>query len=289
MSYGHADNLARGGAQRGEHEQTPQTAKAEQPGALAPDWYAAPGLLSVLTGHDVGALFRWVNAAGVVQRRIAVLTGSSQSEVADIMTGRRGRVMAYEVLARFCEGLGVPRERMGLSFWGPDGKWYGPPGAYPGGVTDTTTGEGADVLRRRFEQHLMALGAAAMVGGVVPGIGELDADLPVPGPPEDVPSRIGTGDVAILRGHRENLRDLARTYGGQGRAAVTLTDWADDWLDADASESTRGALLAELAHLHTITAWCCHECATRRCCFRMEVRDRPSLCRRSGEVKLEAA
>ena len=30
-------------------------------------------------------------------------------------------------------------------------------------------------------------------------------------------------------------------------------------------------------------------CATRRCCCRMEVRDRPFLCRRSGEVKLEAA
>ena len=31
------------------------------------------------------------------------------------------------------------------------------------------------------------------------------------------------------------------------------------------------------------------ECATRRCCFRVEVRDRPLLCRRSGGVKLEAA
>ena len=35
--------------------------------------------------------------------------------------------------------------------------------------------------------------------------------------------------------------------------------------------------------------WHCYECATRRCCCRMEVRDRPFLCRRSGEVKLEAA
>jgi hypothetical protein len=35
--------------------------------------------------------------------------------------------------------------------------------------------------------------------------------------------------------------------------------------------------------------WHQFECATRRCCCRMEVRDRPSLCRRSGEVKLEAA
>ena len=32
---------------------------------------------------------------------------------------------------------------------------------------------------------------------------------------------------------------------------------------------------------------CC--CATRRCCYRMEVKDRPFPCRRSGGVKLEAA
>ncbi len=57
MSYGHADDLARGGAQRGEPEQTPQTAKANPPGGLPPDWYTAPDLKPVLAGHDVGALF----------------------------------------------------------------------------------------------------------------------------------------------------------------------------------------------------------------------------------------
>jgi hypothetical protein len=31
------------------------------------------------------------------------------------------------------------------------------------------------------------------------------------------------------------------------------------------------------------------ECATRRCCLRMEVKGRPSFRRRSGGVKLEAA
>ncbi|MGH4016345.1 MAG: hypothetical protein ACRDSL_20950, partial [Pseudonocardiaceae bacterium] len=67
-------------------------------------------------------------------------------------------------------------------------------------------------------------------------------------------------DLAILRGHRENLRTMARTYGGQGRAAVALTDWADQWLTADTSEDTRRALQAELAELHTTTAWCCHDC-----------------------------
>ncbi|HEX2299874.1 MAG TPA: hypothetical protein VHH34_15410, partial [Pseudonocardiaceae bacterium] len=43
------------------------------------------------------------------------------------------------------------------------------------------------------------------------------------------------------------------------RGAVTLTDWAEQWLDADTSDITRRALLAELAHLHTVTAWCCHD------------------------------
>ncbi len=35
--------------------------------------------------------------------------------------------------------------------------------------------------------------------------------------------------------------------------------------------------------------WFPSSCATRRCCCRMEVKDRPSPCRRSGGVKLEAA
>jgi putative transposase len=38
-----------------------------------------------------------------------------------------------------------------------------------------------------------------------------------------------------------------------------------------------------------ILIWDNLKCATRRCCLRMEVRDRPSPCRRSGGVKLEAA
>ncbi|MGH4015651.1 MAG: hypothetical protein ACRDSL_17355, partial [Pseudonocardiaceae bacterium] len=111
MSYGHADNLARGGAQRGEQQTSPaeqrppETTKADPPGGLPPDWYTAPDLKPALAGRDIGALYRWVNAAGVVQRRIAVLTGSSQSEVADIMTGRRVRVMAYDVFERAAEGL----------------------------------------------------------------------------------------------------------------------------------------------------------------------------------------
>jgi transposase len=53
----------------------------------------------------------------------------------------------------------------------------------------------------------------------------------------------------------------------------------------------RGKLKALVAIARTILViiWHLLTCATRRCCFRMEVRDRPSPHRRSGGVKLEAA
>lgn len=53
------------------------------------------------------------------QRQIAQLTGQSQSEVSEILKGRR--VMAYVVLVRIAEGLGVPRAWMGLTahWWQP--------------------------------------------------------------------------------------------------------------------------------------------------------------------------
>ena len=95
------------------------------PDPIDPAMWSRPELQAVLIGHDIGALYRALHEAGMAQRRIAALTGTTQPQVADIMTGRRARVIAYDVLVRNAEGLGIPRERMGLSFWGPDGRWYG--------------------------------------------------------------------------------------------------------------------------------------------------------------------
>ncbi|MGH3990983.1 MAG: hypothetical protein ACRDSN_00800, partial [Pseudonocardiaceae bacterium] len=223
-------------------------------------------------GHDIGGLYRVLRDSGWSQRQIALATEQSQFEVADIMAGRRRKVDSYQLLVRICGGLGIPRWKMSLSCYDPDGNGHGPEGAYPGRGTVAELDE-ADMLRRQFER-LLALGVVAAVGGPVPGVGELGADLPVPRLlAVDLPSRIGLGDVAAFRGYREHLKDLARTYGGQARMAVALAEQADQWLAVDASDTTRRALRSELSHLHVIVAWCCHECATRRCCFRMEVRD----------------
>ncbi|MGH3755312.1 MAG: hypothetical protein ACRDRP_21975, partial [Pseudonocardiaceae bacterium] len=51
----------------------------------------------------------------------------------------------------------------------------------------------------------------------------------------------------------------ARTVGGQAGPACSLADWADRYLAAEASGAARKALLAALADLHVIAAWCCHD------------------------------
>ncbi|HEX2299141.1 MAG TPA: helix-turn-helix domain-containing protein [Pseudonocardiaceae bacterium] len=229
--------------------------RAEQPGdppPIDPELYQRDDLRAALARHDFATVYRaLVDEEGLSQRRIATLTGQAQSDVSDILGGRH--VHTYSVLRRIVTGLGIPPELAGLSTHDP-----ADPNAYAERVTVAGPEGVEELLRRQFE-HLLALGAAAAFGGIVPGVGKLVPDLPVPGLPATVPSRIGVSDVAVLRDYLQNLRTVARTHGGQARGAVTLTDWADQWLAADASDTTRRALLAELAHLHTVTAWCCHD------------------------------
>ncbi|MGQ0773188.1 MAG: hypothetical protein ACT4NY_02015 [Pseudonocardiales bacterium] len=129
--------------------------------------------------------------------------------------------------------------------------------AYSGEVTDAGPEVDDDMLRRQF-QHLLALSAASAMGAPVPGVGELVDWLTAPGPPP-AERRIGRGDVEMIRRCGEQLGALASAQGGQGQAATRLAEWADEWLDADCSDATRAALLTTLAHIHTVTAWCCHD------------------------------
>ncbi len=218
-----------------------------------PTLLALPGMRAALANHDISMMYRLLNSAGVPQRRIAELTGQSQSEGSESLKGRR--VMAYEVLVRICVGLGIPREAMGLGW----GTYAGDTAAdAPGQAHAPGEEDDSDVLRRQCD-HLLALAGTAAFGAAVPGVGALLSAPATPRQPMAVPARIGRADVEAIRDVTHAIASAARTVGGQAGPACSLAHWADRCLGADASDPARQALLSALAELHVIAAWCCHD------------------------------
>jgi len=89
---------------------------------IDPRLYDRPEVRRILAERDIAGLYRALNEAGVLQRRIAELTGQSQSEVSEILKGRR--VLSYDLLVRIADRLGIPRERMGLSYGTSGGEGF---------------------------------------------------------------------------------------------------------------------------------------------------------------------
>ena len=89
MGYGHADKIAR--------------IAAGHPAAglvIDPALYWQDDLRRVLAERDIAALYLALKDAGLTQRQIAELTGQSQSEVSEILDGRK--VASYDLLVRIC-------------------------------------------------------------------------------------------------------------------------------------------------------------------------------------------
>lgn len=76
-------------------------------------WHA-PDMIRAVRMRDVGAIYRILRRYGVSQRRIAALTGQSQSEISEIVKGRQ--VRSVDVLIRICDGLGIAHTDMGLGY-----------------------------------------------------------------------------------------------------------------------------------------------------------------------------
>ncbi len=220
----------------------------DRPDPIDPMLYRREEMREVLARWDIAALYRALNDdAGLSQRQIAARTGQQQSEVAEILSGRRGLVENHRVLRRIVGGLNVPPEMMGLSWWGPNGSYHGPEGAYPEGVTVAGTPKGlsAEMLRR----HLIALGGVAMVGRPVEHLGEL-LELPGAAPgPVPLPSRIFPVHVAKVRGCTQWLRDLSRASGSDPEMSSAAVVWAQRLLGVSGAEPVTKALRVAVAEL----------------------------------------
>jgi len=73
-----------------------------------------PQMRSAWAWRDITRVYRILQRHGLSQQRIAALTGQSQPEVSAIIHGRKA--MAYDLIERVAEGLGVPRGYAGLSY-----------------------------------------------------------------------------------------------------------------------------------------------------------------------------
>ncbi len=197
----------------------------------------------ILAARDITALYRLLkDDAGVSQRQIAALTGQSQSEVSEILSGRQ--VKQYETLPRIAEGLGIPRELMGLS--------YGEHSAYGGDeVTDTDPPDGADDEMRRRAVILsapVALWGQSLFGKV--------PELPAP----DwlvgrLPSQLRMMHVEATTDLLAQLRALARAWGGQAEVLGAVAVQSKRLLTVPGEDMVRARLGSVLAELHTEAGW----------------------------------
>src|SRR3954463_8431332 len=81
---------------------------------IDPVVWERPQMRQGLAARDMATVYGLLQRIGISQRHIAALTAQSQSEISEILKGRQ--VMAYEVLGRIADGLGIPRGYMGLAY-----------------------------------------------------------------------------------------------------------------------------------------------------------------------------
>jgi transcriptional regulator with XRE-family HTH domain len=202
---------------------------------LDPAFLESDDLRAALAARDISTLYRLLQRLGVTQREIAQLTDQSQSEVFEILKGRK--VRDVWVLERITDGLGIPRARMGLSYGEQE--------------LDAPSAKEVDENMKRRVLLSAALGEAFL---------GLDEPIEVPLPTGDpLPSRLGMAHVHEVRAVTERLRGVARYYGGQAGLFSDAVKRYTRWMRVPATKEVQAQLAAALAELHTEAGWYCHD------------------------------
>jgi transcriptional regulator with XRE-family HTH domain len=210
---------------------------------VTPEVWDQQEMRDALARRDISSVYRLLRRHGVSQRQIAALTGQSQSEVSEILKGRQ--VMAYDVLTRIAQGLGVPRGYMGLAYDEATAVRVAATADSPNSEEDES------VKRRKFLAHA----AAVTVGAAVLGT---DSGSWVSNPTQTpAPGRIGMTDVRQVEAATRALRALDYQYGGGScrDAVVAQLSWGQQMLGANATDLVRERLFVALADLHNLAGW----------------------------------
>lgn len=202
-----------------------------------------PAMRAALAKRDLATVYRRLQAAGVSQRRIAVLTGQSPSEVYEILNGRQ--VMAYDVLLRIADGLGVPRGYLGLAY-------------------DESTETAVELAaahcsvrpdEREEVRQFLSHAANVTMGAAVYEVAKWWQPVERAGTP--TPAHVGLADVIHLESITSAMRALDYRHGGGAcrDAVVAQVRWAQQLLTSDYSDDVAQRLHLALADLHNLAGW----------------------------------
>jgi transcriptional regulator with XRE-family HTH domain len=199
-----------------------------------------PALRQAAADRDIAGLFR-LRPAGMTQRRLAELVGMSQSEVADILAGRK--VKNYDVFVRIAAGLVIPRGMMGL---GSGEHVEAPPEPGP---AQWAYEESERVKRRK----LLELGMTM----IVPGAPAVAGPRPVPYQRLAAPSRVGLVDVEIYEATVTRLTMLDSRVGGAASRSLlsSIAESGEAMLGAEAIPEVANRLCQAVAEAHRAAAW----------------------------------
>jgi len=212
--------------------------RLEAPGVSADIWQGQD-MRSALAVRDLGTVFRLLQKHGVSQRAIAGLTGMSSSEVYEVLRGRR--VMAYDVLGRVADGLGIDRGYLGLAY-------------------DDETAlflDGAPAARtdeRDDGRALLAYAATVTVGTAGALVTGRPARRPVTSP---LPSRVGLDDVRQIEAVTAGLRDLDYRFGGGSccEAVLAHARWAERLCELSVDPDVTRRLVIAVADVFNLAGW----------------------------------
>jgi transcriptional regulator with XRE-family HTH domain len=214
-----------------------------QSSSVTPEAWEDAEMRNALAAREVSTIYKLLRRKGVSQRQIAAMTGQSQSEVSEILKGRQ--VMAYDVLVRIADGLGVPRGYMGLAYDEVTAQRVAERSESP------EAEEPENVKRRKFLAHAAAVAVGAHVLGADSGSWVSNPVLtPAPG-------RIGMTDVRQVEAATRALRSLDYQYGGGfcRDAVVAQLSWGQQMLNSSGTDVVKQRLHVALADLHNLAGW----------------------------------
>jgi len=236
-----------------------------QPARPDPALWDEPTMHRALAARDVGEVYRLLGRGGVSQQKISELTGQSQSEVSEICRGHR-QVLAYDLLIRIADGLGIPHGHMGLAYTDAAGNAVTYPGDDSEGSTDPL--EDDEMVSRRIlgMAAVALLGKAALEGPIMqlgPNLLGEPGGLQLLRGSTDSLGTISKHDVPWIEAMTTRLWDLDHQHGG-GSVFAAARETAEQVVGALRVSAPNRDMLMAASGLCRVAAWSAFDAGRRR-------------------------